>query len=129
MTMLTGIKAFEARWQSLKDSYIMTLSESRLLMQAMGRLIDNYATQEEIAGELSDVLQGLFSRLVDAYLNGYWLEDAEVTNPLIPPSPARLSARHLRQQGVPKPTVASEARTYVIQDMSADLSAYAACAI
>ena len=129
MTMLTGIKAFEARWQSLKDSYIMTLSESRLLMQSMGRLVDNYATQEEITSELPYVLQGLFSRLVDAYLNGYWLEDAGVTSPLISPSPAHLSARYIRQQRAVNPTAASEARTYVIQDVSADSGIYAMCTI
>ncbi|MGB3291394.1 MAG: hypothetical protein WBB01_00210 [Phormidesmis sp.] len=128
MTMLTGIKAFEARWQALRDTYVTTLSESRLLMQAMGRLIDNYATQEEIAGELPFVLQGLFLRLVDAYLNGYWLEDAEQsTRPVF--SPALLSARQLRQQEMPKPTAASEARTYIIPDVSADSGVYSMCVI
>ena len=130
MTMLTGVKAFEARWQSLKDNYVTTLSESRLLMQAMGRLVDNYATQEEIVNELPFVLQGLFLRLVDAYLNGYWLEDADSSSrPLTPPSPALLSARHLRQRNAPMPTAASEARTYIIQDVSADSGVYSMCAI
>ena len=130
MTMLTGIKAFEARWQSLKDSYVTTLSESRLLMQAMGRLVDNYATQEEIVSELPFGLQGLFLRLVDAYLNGYWPEETETaTSSLASSSPARLSARSRRQQGMPKATAASEAGTYIIRDVNADAGAYSVCLI
>ena len=52
MIMLTGINAFEARWQSLKDHYPTSAAENRLLMQSMGRLVDNYATQEELLDEL-----------------------------------------------------------------------------
>ena len=129
MTMLTGIKAFEARWQSLKDSYVTTLSESRLLMQAMGRLVDNYATQEQIVSELPFGLQGLFLRLVDAYLNGYWAEETESSAGPLTPSPARLSARSRREQGMPKATAASEAGTYIIRDANADAGAYSVCMI
>lgn len=135
MMMLTGIKAFEACWQSLKSSYATSLSENRLLMQSMGRLVDNYATQEEIAGELPLVLRGLFVRLVDAYLNGYWREDAEsmasVDSTRPPVSQASLSARHSQPQPL-QPTAASEAATYIIRDMSvtsADLSVCSVCLV
>lgn len=116
--MLTGIKAFEARWQLLKGNHT-SAADNRLLMQAMGRLVDNYATQDEIITELPAALQGLFSRLVDAYLNGYWLEDHEV--PMQPAvsrtiTPAMLEARQRRQSPYQQPTVASEAETYIVRD-------------
>ncbi len=118
MIMLTGIKAFEARWQLLKGNHT-SAADNRLLMQAMGRLVDNYATQDEIITELPAALQGLFSRLVDAYLNGYWLEDHEL--PMQPAvsrtiTPAMLEARQRRQSPYQQPTVASEAETYIVRD-------------
>lgn len=70
MVMLTGIKAFEACWQSLKTDYPTDCVENRLLMQSMGRLVDNYATQDEIARALPAGLRELFDRLVEAYLQG-----------------------------------------------------------
>ena len=94
--MLTGIKAFEARWQATKGDW--NIRESRLLMQAMSRLVDNYATYEEIEEELPVSLQGAFSRLVDAYLNGFWLEDEDsYKHPTAVLSPAMLAAQQLRQ--------------------------------
>ena len=42
MVMLTGIKAFEACWQSLKNSAMANANDGPKLMQAMGRLVDNY---------------------------------------------------------------------------------------
>lgn len=120
MIMLTGIKAFEARWQSIKGT--RSAKDSRLLMQSMGRLVDNYATHEEILEELPDSLQGAFDRLVDAYLNGFWLDDGAESNPAAVLSPAMLAAQQLRQrrrsQSVPSPTAASEAATYIIQESS-----------
>lgn len=77
MVMLTGMKAFESRWQSLQAQYPTGAAQKQLLMQAMGRLVDNYATQAEIEADLPSALRILFQRLVDAYLNGCWIE-AEV---------------------------------------------------
>lgn len=123
MIMLTGIKAFEARWQSIKGN--RSARDSRMLMQAMSRLVDNYATYEEIVEELPTSLQGAFNRLVDAYLNGFWLESEEEfeVNPAAVLSPAMLAAQQLRQrrkrQHAPEATPASEAPTYIIRDRSA----------
>lgn len=117
MIRLTGIKAFEACWQSLKAAHPTNPAQNHLLMQSMGRLVDNYATQAEIAAELPVVLQDLFSRLVDAYLNGYWLEGAEqeeLATPVLTPAMAEAIQRRKRKKM--KPTVASEAATYVIRD-------------
>lgn len=118
MIMLTGIKAFEARWQLLKGPRT-SAADNHLLMQSMGRLVDNYATQDEIITELPVALQGLFSCLVDAYLNGYWLEDDEV--PMQPAvsrtlTPAMLEAKQRRQGPQQQPTAASEAVTYIVRE-------------
>ena len=122
MIMLTGIKAFEARWQSTKGD--RSAADSRLLRQAMTRLVDNYATYEEIIEELPISLQGAFHRLADAYLNGFWLEENEadaVINPAAVMSPAMLAAQQRRQRRrmQPAPTPASEAATYIVRDRSA----------
>lgn len=146
MIMLTGIKAFEARWQSLKDHYPTSPDENRLLMQSMGRLVDNYATQEELLDELPGQLCIIFNRLVDAYLNGVWMDDslAEAyagTGGFGPRTerrsvsregmtPAMLAAQKLRRQ--PKAaTEASEAATYIVETYVASerrRSSWAACA-
>lgn len=126
MMKLTGIKAFEARWQSLKGDHTPSASENRLLMQSMGRLVDNYASQEELMNELPETLQGSFNNLVDAYLNGCWVDDEiakpsvrrltfhPTTSPAV--SPAMLAAQQLRQSRRQQPTPASEAPTYIVQD-------------
>lgn len=75
MIKLTGIGAFEACWRSLKTMYSINPDESQMLMQSMGRLVDNYASQAEIAAELSLPLRKLFNLLVQSYLEGYWVED------------------------------------------------------
>ncbi len=137
MIMLTGTKAFEACWQSLKSSVANTSADSRLLMQAMGRLVDNYATHDEIAQDLPLTLRDTFDRLVDAYLNGYWLETEENTtfqetrlakqSASMPStstqsterteiSPAMLAAAQLRQRRRIEPTATSEAATYIVHD-------------
>lgn len=144
MIMLTGIKAFEARWQSLKDHYPTSPDENRLLMQSMGRLVDNYATQDELLDELPVQLCIIFNRLVDAYLNGVWMEDssAEEYSGSFGPrterravsregmTPAMLAAQKLRRQ--PKAaTEASEAATYIVETYVASerrRSSWAACA-
>ena len=115
--MLTGIKAFEARWQSLKAVHPTTSRENHLLMQSMGRLVDNYASQSEIAAELPAHLQTVFAHLVDAYLNGYWLDGVEESAPAKNQmTPAKMAALQRRQRKTLKPTAASEAATYVIRD-------------
>lgn len=115
MQKLTGIKAFEACWQSLKGNYSISAYESRLLMQAMGRLVDNYATQEEIVATLPHSLQELFGHLVNAYLNGFWLKQAAYTGSKV--SPAMIAAAQRRQRQQPlQPTAASEAATYIIKE-------------
>lgn len=117
MIRLTGIKAFEACWQSLKAAHPTSPSQNHLLMQSMGRLVDNYASQAEIAAELPGILQDLFNRLVDAYLNGYWLEGIEEESFVKPVmTPAMAEAVQRRQRKKVKPTVASEAATYIIRD-------------
>lgn len=113
--MLTGIKAFEARWQSLKGRYTTNAADNRLLMQSMGRLVDNYATHEEISEELPAKLRGLFDHLVDAYLNGYWLDTDEAPSRKTV-SPALLAAQQMRQRRKIEPTAASEAATYIVRD-------------
>lgn len=118
MIMLTGIKAFEARWELLKGTHT-SAADNRSLMQSMSRLVDNYATHDEIIAELPMTLQGLFSHLVDAYLNGYWLEDNEV--PMQPAvsrhiTPAMLEAKQRRQSLHQQPTAASEAATYIVRE-------------
>lgn len=136
MIMLTGTKAFEACWQSLKPSVTSASADSRLLMQSMGRLIDNYATHDEITQELPVLLRDIFDRLVDAYLNGYWLETAENEPFKRTPSsarrtesaevsPAMLAAAQLRQRRKMEPTPTSEAATYIVHD-PAELSVRAA---
>jgi hypothetical protein len=126
MTMLTGTRAFEACWQSLKSSVAGTAADSHLLMQSMGRLVDNYASQDEILQELPVVLRDAFDQLVDAYLNGYWLESAEdAKSPKASASaqrshtgisPAMLEAAQLRQRRKMEPTASSEAATYIVHD-------------
>jgi len=122
MIMITGIKAFEARWNSIKSK--QSKKDSRLLMQSMGRLVDNYATHEEILEELPNSLQGSFNGLVDAYLNGFWLDEGmndSDANPASILSPAMLAAQQIRQRRrmQPTPTPTSEAATYIIRDRSA----------
>ncbi len=121
--MLTGIKAFEACWQSLKNSAMANASDGHRLMQAMGRLVDNYATHDEISQELPIALRDAFDRLVDAYLNGYWLDDTEQgdasqdqTSHCAASSPAMLAATQLRQRRKMQPTESSEAATYIVRD-------------
>lgn len=126
MMKLTGIKAFEARWQALKGDCTPSAAENRLLMQSMGRLVDNYASQDELINELPETLQSYFKNLVDAYLNGCWVDDEvakpnvrrltfhPATSPTI--SPAMLAAQQLRKNRRSQPTPASEAQTYIVQD-------------
>ena len=129
MIMLTGINAFEARWQSLKDHYPTSAAENRLLMQSMGRLVDNYATQEELLDELPARLCLIFNRLVDAYLNGVWMPDSAAESYAGPGgfgprterravsregmTPAMLAAQKLRRRSTPA-TESSEADTYIV---------------
>ena len=117
MIRLTGIKAFEACWESLKAAHPTNPNQNHLLMQSMGRLVDNYASQAEISAELPVVLQGLFDRLVDAYLNGFWLEggDEAAQQPVLTPAMAEAIQRRQQRQKL-QPTVASEAATYVIRE-------------
>lgn len=135
MIMLTGIKAFEACWQSLKGT-TASATDCRMLMQAMGQLIDNYATHDEITQELPTALKEAFDCLVDAYLNGFSLDDSrrdvlqkpETKNQLFScaeSSPAMLAAAQLRQRRKMQPTEASEAATYIVREPS-ELSVRAA---
>ena len=87
------------------------------------------ATRDEISQELPIALRGAFDWLVDAYLNGYWLDDAEQVDALeahtsycAASSPAMLAAAQLRQRRKMQPTEASEAATYIVRD-PAELSA------
>ena len=123
MTMLTGIKAFEARWQSIKRSDRVSSIDGHRLVQAMGRLIDNYATPDEIRQELPVALRAAFDRLVDAYLSGYWLNDSDQAAAsdiqqahCTEISPAMLAATQRHQRRKMQPTEASEAATYVVRD-------------
>jgi len=123
--MLTGIKAFEFRWQTLQAKYPISAVQKKLIMQSMGRLIDNYATQEEIKENLPAALRILFDRLVDAYLKGCWVEadgqpvEEDVHRPAPTMTPAMLAAAQLRQQKRQQPTEASEADTYVVDENAA----------
>ncbi|MGB3766495.1 MAG: hypothetical protein WA947_08045 [Phormidesmis sp.] len=125
MVMLTGIKAFEFRWQTLQAKYPISAVQKKLIMQSMGRLIDNYATQEEIKENLPAALRILFDRLVDAYLKGCWVEadgrpvEEDVHRPAPTMTPAMLAAAQLRQQKRQQPTEASEADTYVVDENAA----------
>ncbi|MEM6452715.1 MAG: hypothetical protein AAF703_20655 [Cyanobacteria bacterium P01_D01_bin.105] len=116
--MLTGIEAVKARWQSIKSR--CSASDHRLLLHAMNQLVNNYATQEELIEELPTALQGIFMRLVDAYLNGFWLDEGVAANPAAVLSPAMLAAQQVRQRRrmQPEPTPASEATTYIIQGLN-----------
>lgn len=133
MVRLTGLKAFEARWHSLKAKYSISPNESRTLMQSMGRLVDNYATQSEIASELSLPLQTLFNLLVQSYLEGLWIEDtvfspkttgssrSHYASPAGPGatrklSPAMVAAAQRRQSQTPQATAISEADTYIVRN-------------
>ena len=122
--MLTGIKALEYCWQSFQAKYPISATQGQLVTQAMGRLVDNYATQEEIEADLPDALRILFRRLVDAYLNGCWVAaDAqfarkEVQRGALMMTPAMLAAAQRRQQPQP-PTATSEADTYIVDDDTA----------
>ena len=126
MAMLTGIRAFESRWQSLQTKYSIGKSQKQILMQSMGRLVDNYATQEEIEDDLPVALRALFQQLVDAYLNGCWVEgkgqpgQPGAKNRHMPTiTPAMLAATQRRQRQPQEPTTASEADTYVVDDETA----------
>ncbi|MEL6940002.1 MAG: hypothetical protein AAFO84_12490 [Cyanobacteria bacterium J06598_1] len=118
MIMLTGIKAFEARWQSLKAVHPTSPRENHLLMQSMGRLVDNYASQAELTTELPTHLRSMFAHLVEAYLNGYWVDGAEDKAAAKPAAmtPAVLAAKQRRQKKTLTPTVSSEAATYIIHE-------------
>ena len=124
MVMLTGVKAFEYRWQSLQAKYPISATQRQLITQAMGRLVDNYATQEEIEADLPSALRIIFHRLVDAYLNGCWVEaDAQASRKAARRStpamtPAMLAASQRRRQPQ-APTAASEADTYIVDDDTA----------
>jgi len=135
MTKLTGIKAFEARWQLFQNSHQISSSNSLLLMQSMGRLVDNYATQEEISRDLPASLKSVFDWLVDAYLNGFWIEADQkeiIRSSVQSPgqsytqvgkvSPALLAASELRQRRKAQPTQFSEAATYITNDTLERLS-------
>lgn len=120
MVMLTGINAFESRWQSLQSKYPISAAQKKLITQAMGRLVDNYATQAEIEADLPAALRILFRRLVDAYLNGCWIDnDASSAKPSSRMTPAMKAAAQLRQRQRQEPTEASEAETYIVDDDTA----------
>lgn len=69
--MLTGIPAFEARWLSLRLRYPTSLEENLLIAQAMGQLVDNYASPHIIEARLPRHLRSLFEELAIAYFHGY----------------------------------------------------------
>lgn len=135
MIKLTGIRAVEAQWQSLRAVHPIGDHESRLLMQAMGRLVDNYASQSEISARLYAPLQKVFDRLVQSYLEGYWIEEpastsisldfssvrpsnrAHLRNPQAL-SPAMIAAAQRRSHQKIQPTAASEADTYIAYSSS-----------
>lgn len=125
MVMLTGIKAFESHWQSLQTKYPISAVQKKLIMQSMGRLVDNYASQAEIEADLPVALKILFKRLVGAYLNGYWIEDdtqsvePDTYRPAPAMTPAMLAAAQLRQQKRQQPTSTSEADTYIVDGETA----------
>ena len=125
MVMLTGIKAFEFRWQLLQALYPISAVQKKLIMQSMGQLVDNYAPQEEIEADLPMALKILFNRLVDAYLNGCWIEansqsaEQETYRPAPAITPAMLAAAQLRQRQRQQPTAVSEADTYIVDDHTA----------
>ncbi|PSN18875.1 hypothetical protein C7271_10265 [filamentous cyanobacterium CCP5] len=69
--MLTGIQAFEACWLALRDQHPTSPEENRLIVQAMGQLVDNYAPPQVIEDTLPQHLCPLFERLATAYFHGY----------------------------------------------------------
>jgi hypothetical protein len=91
LIMLKGVKAFEACWTALKQTYPTSKAENTLLVQSMGRFVDHYATQAEIRETLPDALKKLFDRLVDAYLNGYDPGAIQATPVLVGAAPSGLS--------------------------------------
>ncbi|MEL6352450.1 MAG: hypothetical protein AAFR58_11850 [Cyanobacteria bacterium J06627_28] len=143
MMKLTGIKAFEACWTALRESHHTTSADNHLIMQCMGRLVDNYASQAEIEATLPAPLKAVFASLVDAYLNGYWIEDTdsamattiierrhrqvqaaaskrnevESTDNTVM-SPAMLAAAQRKKKQQLQPTASSEAATYIIRERS-----------
>ncbi|MBE9062647.1 hypothetical protein [cf. Phormidesmis sp. LEGE 11477] len=131
MYKLTGIKAFEAHWQSLQATHLIAPQDSHLLMQAIGRVVDNYGSQSEISAELPLPLQELFNLLVQSYLEGYWIEDLgslsvashASTHPATTRafsfqrlSPAMIAATQRRQRQTLRPTASSEAETYIMHN-------------
>ncbi|MEM8505990.1 MAG: hypothetical protein AAF716_22930 [Cyanobacteria bacterium P01_D01_bin.1] len=104
MIKLTGIGAFEACWRSLKTMYSINPHESQMLMQSMGRLVDNYASQSEIASELPLPLRKLFNLLVQSYLEGYWIEDE--TSSLDAIACSRVSESGASESGIAEPGIA-----------------------
>ncbi len=130
MIKFTGIKAFEAHWQSLQSVYSLDARDSRLLIRAMGRLVDNYASQSEISAELPRSLQKVFNLLVQSYLEGYSIEGTACTSAALDLSrvrpsatarsktakalsPAMVAAAQRQQRQRTQPTAASEADTYI----------------
>ena len=142
MMKLTGIKAFEACWSDLRESYKTPAADNHLIMQSMGRLVDNYASQEEIEATLPAPLKTVFASLVDAYLNGYWIEDTDsaiattiierrhrqvqaaaskrseaksADKPVMSPAMLAAAQRKKKKQQL-QPTASSEAATYIIRE-------------
>mgnify|MGYP001795506594 CR=1 FL=1 len=129
MQAIRGIKAFDACWVALKQTYPTSSAESTLLVQAMGRFVDAYGTQTEIRTGLPQPLQTLFDRLVDAYVNGYVPVQPKpadlpqavavptATTAVVPAPPrgtaTTLAMAELRQQ-FPEPALVNEAETFVL---------------
>ncbi|PZO15718.1 MAG: hypothetical protein DCF25_13265 [Leptolyngbya foveolarum] len=76
--------------------------------------------------DLPIALKILFKRLVNAYLNGYWIEDdtqsvePDTYRPAPATTPAMLAAAQLRQQKRQQPTSTSEADTHIVDAETAD---------
>ncbi len=129
MQVIKGIRAFDACWKALKQTYPTSQAENTLLVQSMGRFVDAYGTRAEICASLPQPLQILFDRLVDAYVNGYVPAEAkpqDLPKPIslpnavtaVVPAPPRVTATtlaiaELRQQ-LPAPALANEAETFVL---------------
>lgn len=99
--MLKGVKAFEACWSAIKQTYPTSRAENTLLVQSMGRFVDQYATREEIRGGLPEGLKQLFDRLIDAYVEGYELPQPQ---PKVHLKPAMAMAAIATTQPKPIPT-------------------------
>jgi hypothetical protein len=112
--ILTGIKAFEARWLDLRQDYPTSREDNTLIAHAMGQLVDGYETPGAILQALPEHLVVLFEELAKAYFNGY----TPLTS-VVPTTPVEMGEANLEApDGATQDIVAAIAKLKAIAQRS-----------